>query len=109
MPLQYLFGWRIIKAKKENTANTQARGAYFQELLPAMKLVKYYAWEQFFERQIDEVRRCCVMPAVINISTVFLPSVKSSAGVTRHPLRLRLTDHMPVMHSVSCLTPHMSA
>ena len=27
-----------------------------QELLPAMKLVKYYAWERFFE---DEVRRWC--------------------------------------------------
>jgi ABC-type multidrug transport system fused ATPase/permease subunit len=56
MPLQYFFGWRIILHKKKNVANTQERGAYFQELLPAMKLVKYYAWEQFFLKQITEVR-----------------------------------------------------
>jgi hypothetical protein len=26
--------------------------ALLQELLPAMKLVKYYAWERFFEDQV---------------------------------------------------------
>uniref|UniRef100_A0A7S0R9V8 Uncharacterized protein n=1 Tax=Chlamydomonas leiostraca TaxID=1034604 RepID=A0A7S0R9V8_9CHLO len=57
MPLQYVFGYFIIKAKKENIANTQERGAYFQELLPAMKLVKYYAWEKFFMGQVSEIRK----------------------------------------------------
>ena len=58
MPMQYFFGWRIIVAKKANVANTQARGALFQELLPAMKLVKYYAWEQYFVKEVDEVSMC---------------------------------------------------
>jgi hypothetical protein len=34
----------IIKNKMKNSKNTQARGGIIQELLPAMKLVKYYAW-----------------------------------------------------------------
>jgi hypothetical protein len=44
LPCQYLFGWMIIKNKIKNAENTQARGGIIQELLPAMKLVKYYAW-----------------------------------------------------------------
>ncbi|KAJ9510651.1 hypothetical protein QJQ45_027539, partial [Haematococcus lacustris] len=57
MPCQYLFGWRIILHKKANAANTQERGSIFQELLPAMKLVKYYAWEQFFEKTVSTIRK----------------------------------------------------
>ncbi len=63
MPLQYFFGWRIILHKKNNAGNTQERGSLFQELLPAMKLVKYYAWEQFFEQSISEVRRAAGVAA----------------------------------------------
>ena len=55
MPMQYFLGYLIIKNKKENAVNTQERGAYFQELLPAMKLVKYYAWEQFFLKEVSVV------------------------------------------------------
>ncbi|GFH33156.1 uncharacterized protein HaLaN_32481, partial [Haematococcus lacustris] len=54
---RYLFGWRIILHKKANAANTQERGSIFQELLPAMKLVKYYAWEQFFEKTVSTIRK----------------------------------------------------
>jgi hypothetical protein len=53
--LQYFFGWRVIKNKMANAANTNERGGIVQELLPAMKLVKYYAWEQFFEAKIQAV------------------------------------------------------
>ena len=38
-----------------SSSTPQARGGIVQELLPAMKLVKYYAWEAFFERNIAEV------------------------------------------------------
>ncbi len=43
-----------------------------QEVLPAIKLVKYYAWEQYFEKQISEVGAgyrdvcCCAPPAVLH-------------------------------------------
>ncbi|KAJ9527211.1 hypothetical protein QJQ45_025467 [Haematococcus lacustris] len=57
MPCQYLFGWRIILHKKANAANTQERGSIFQELLPAMKLVKYYAWERYFEKTVSDIRK----------------------------------------------------
>ncbi|KAG1674667.1 hypothetical protein FOA52_007191 [Chlamydomonas sp. UWO 241] len=56
MSSQYYFGYRIILHKKDNSANIQARSAIFQELLPAMKLVKYYAWEQFFEKEVATIR-----------------------------------------------------
>ena len=29
-----------------------------QEVLPAMKLVKYYAWERFFEDKVAQIRSC---------------------------------------------------
>uniref|UniRef100_A0A383WNY2 Uncharacterized protein n=1 Tax=Tetradesmus obliquus TaxID=3088 RepID=A0A383WNY2_TETOB len=56
MPMQYLFGWMIIKNKIKNSKNTQERGGIIQEILPAMKLVKYYAWEAFFEKEISKIR-----------------------------------------------------
>jgi hypothetical protein len=62
MGSQYYFGYRIILHKKGNSPNIQARSAIFQELLPAMKLVKYYAWEQFFEKEVATVSDpawCC--------------------------------------------------
>jgi ATP-binding cassette, subfamily C (CFTR/MRP), member 1 len=78
LPAQYFFGWKIIQNKVENGKNTQARGGIIQELLPAMKLVKYYAWEQYFERQIAAIRkremRCQARSSVIktiNAAMVF--------------------------------------
>jgi hypothetical protein len=55
LPSQYLFGWMIIKNKLANAKYVNARGTIFQELLPAMKLVKYYAWERFFEKEVSDV------------------------------------------------------
>jgi len=55
VPAQYFFGWKIIKNKMANAPNVNERFSIVQELLPAMKLIKYYAWEQFFEKEISEV------------------------------------------------------
>jgi hypothetical protein len=35
-----------------NIHNTNERFSIVQEVLPAMKLVKYYAWERFFESTV---------------------------------------------------------
>eukprot|EP00883_Tetradesmus_obliquus_P000567 jgi/Sobl393_1/10597/SZX72300.1 len=56
LPAQYIFGWMIIQNKIKNSKNTQERGGIIQEILPAMKLVKYYAWERFFEQRISQIR-----------------------------------------------------
>lgn len=56
LPLQYYFGLLIVKNKKKNTANIQERFSIMQEVLPAMKLVKYYAWERFFEVSSSNAR-----------------------------------------------------
>jgi hypothetical protein len=55
---QYGLGYKIVKNKMANADNTNARGGIIQELLPAMKLIKYYAWERFFESKINEVNLC---------------------------------------------------
>jgi hypothetical protein len=55
LPAQYLFGWMIIKNKLANAKHVNERGTVFQELLPSMKLVKYYAWEQFFQKEVSDV------------------------------------------------------
>lgn len=56
VPAQYVFGFMIIKNKIKNNPNVVERYAVIQEILPAMKLVKYYAWERFFEKHITTVR-----------------------------------------------------
>jgi ATP-binding cassette, subfamily C (CFTR/MRP), member 1 len=56
VPLQYLFGYLTACYKYGNAANVGARVALAQEVLPAMKLVKYYCWERFF---VDEFNSVC--------------------------------------------------
>jgi hypothetical protein len=61
------FGFCIIKNKIENAQYTNERTSIIQELLPAMKLVKYYGWERWFEAEVGGViwgdlrlgRPCC--------------------------------------------------
>ncbi len=75
MPLQYLFGYFTIKLKNSNKMNTQERNSFFQELLPAMKLVKYYGWEQFFEEAISDVSVCSLQASTsMYLATSQLPS-----------------------------------
>ena len=56
LPCQYYFGYLIIKNQVANAKNTQERGGIIQEILPAMKLIKFYAWEKFFEQEISTIR-----------------------------------------------------
>jgi ATP-binding cassette subfamily C (CFTR/MRP) protein 1 len=55
VPAQYFFGWKIIQYKKRNSPNNRERAIIVKEILPAMKLVKFYAWESYFEKIIGEV------------------------------------------------------
>ncbi|KAG2500519.1 hypothetical protein HYH03_001296 [Edaphochlamys debaryana] len=78
LPLQYFFGYAIIKIKLKNAGFVAHRSCIMQEVLPAIKLVKYYAWEQFFEREINKVRAQELKLAywnavmkVINVACVF--------------------------------------
>jgi ABC-type multidrug transport system fused ATPase/permease subunit len=78
VPLQYYFGYQIIKNKVKNGPNVTERWAIIQEILPAMKLVKYYAWERFFEKHVSDVRTrerhymfWNAVVKTINISMVF--------------------------------------
>jgi ATP-binding cassette, subfamily C (CFTR/MRP), member 1 len=43
------------------------RGSILQEILPAMKLVKYYTWEKFFEDKISKIRKRESKLALANI------------------------------------------
>jgi ABC-type multidrug transport system fused ATPase/permease subunit len=56
LPCQYFFGYLIIRNQVANAKNTQERGGIIQEILPAMKLIKFYAWEKYFEREISTIR-----------------------------------------------------
>jgi ABC transporter transmembrane region len=55
VPLQYYFGYLIIVYKKKNSPHARDRNIIVKEILPAMKLVKFYAWESYFEKLIGEV------------------------------------------------------
>ncbi len=104
VPAQYYFGFRIIKNKVANTHNVNQRFSIVQEVLPAMKLLKYYAWERFFESEVREPprrgpsperwlpplpaaaglrRRCCTTPAAAPRSS--LGRLPGEAHRARHP------------------------
>lgn len=55
VPMQYVFGYLIIFYKKKNNPHSRDRNIIVKEILPAMKLVKFYAWESYFEKLIGEV------------------------------------------------------
>ncbi|KXZ54551.1 hypothetical protein GPECTOR_4g616 [Gonium pectorale] len=78
LPLQYIFGYKIIRIKLEAAQHVAQRSSVLQEVLPAIKLVKYYAWEQHFENEISKVRKEELRLAfwnavmkVINVACVF--------------------------------------
>ncbi|GLI68304.1 hypothetical protein VaNZ11_012665 [Volvox africanus] len=78
LPLQYFFGYKIIQIKLQNAKHVALRSSILQEVLPAIKLVKYYAWEQFFENEISKIRReelrlsfWNALMKVINVACVF--------------------------------------
>jgi hypothetical protein len=104
VPLQYYFGFRIIKNKVANSANTNARYAIIQELLPAMKLVKYYAWERFFEKEVRRrgagaavTVRCCVLLCCWLLCTADQAAAVCFYALLSRLLLLLLLPVMPVM------------
>lgn len=56
IPLQYFFGYLIGRSKYRHMSKAGERVALAQEILPAMKLVKYYCWEKFFVKQLRDIR-----------------------------------------------------
>lgn len=59
LPLQYFFGYKIIRIKMAWAQHAAKRSGILQETLPAIKLVKYYAWEKYFEDETSKVGRLC--------------------------------------------------
>lgn len=50
-------GFRIAQYKFEAAKSSDQRLSSLQEILMAIKLVKFYVWESSFEEQVSEV--CC--------------------------------------------------
>ncbi|CAG9854959.1 unnamed protein product [Phyllotreta striolata] len=57
IPLEVLIGKFINKLRTETCEKTDQRLQLTQEILTAIKIIKMYAWEEFFERKIDSARR----------------------------------------------------
>mmetsp|Transcript_12259 Transcript_12259/g.33459 ORF Transcript_12259/g.33459 Transcript_12259/m.33459 type:complete len:1462 (-) Transcript_12259:707-5092(-) len=56
IPLQYYLGFRIARYKFEAAKSADQRLSSVQEILMAIKLVKFYVWESSFEEQVSEIR-----------------------------------------------------
>jgi ATP-binding cassette, subfamily C (CFTR/MRP), member 1 len=56
LTFQYVIGRHVAEVRKKNIAVTDKRVGMMNEILNAIKLVKFYAWEQFFSDYIAEVR-----------------------------------------------------
>ena len=55
LPLQYFFGYKIAMYKMANVEVSDSRVVRMHEVLLAIKLVKFYAWERSFASQVEEV------------------------------------------------------
>lgn len=59
------------------------RASILQEILPAMKLVKYYAWEQFLEQKIAGIRKS---ETALNAANIFFKTINICLVFTTPPL-----------------------
>jgi ABC-type bacteriocin/lantibiotic exporter with double-glycine peptidase domain len=56
VPLQFYFAALITRFRNKNIAITDVRVSIMHEVLLAIKLVKFYAWEQSFADKVAETR-----------------------------------------------------
>lgn len=103
VPMQYVFGYLIIVYKKKNSPHARDRNIIVKEILPAMKLVKFYAWESYFEKLIGEVRARemknyvkVAIVKIVNVAMVFgtPPLVASAVFISYQYGQGRITARM---------------
>ncbi|ORX80639.1 P-loop containing nucleoside triphosphate hydrolase protein [Anaeromyces robustus] len=56
IPLQIYFAIRTSSLAYESTKNIKDRVRLMSEILTVIKLIKFYAWERFFEDNVNKVR-----------------------------------------------------
>jgi len=99
LPLQYYLGYRIARYKSAAVEISDARVLRMHEVLLAVKLVKFYAWERPFARQVEAVRaqelrllRNCNAVKTANLCLVFFVPpmialvIYATYGYTRGPI-----------------------
>ncbi|KAJ9087822.1 hypothetical protein DSO57_1029227 [Entomophthora muscae] len=57
LPLQFYLGRKTSELQVQNTKVTTMRVHLMSEVLTAIKLIKFYAWEQPFADKVHEIRR----------------------------------------------------
>eukprot|EP00475_Leptophrys_vorax_P005792 TRINITY_DN1350_c0_g1_i8.p1 TRINITY_DN1350_c0_g1~~TRINITY_DN1350_c0_g1_i8.p1 ORF type:complete len:1338 (-),score=362.35 TRINITY_DN1350_c0_g1_i8:70-4083(-) len=57
VPLQYIFGFMIDHIREKNTLSNTERLLIIHEILYAIKLVKFYTWEDSFSKKIEALRK----------------------------------------------------
>jgi ATP-binding cassette subfamily C (CFTR/MRP) protein 1 len=55
--VQCIFGFLVAHLRAKNINTTDARVSLMTEILMAIKLVKLYAWEDFFAKHVKKIRR----------------------------------------------------
>ncbi|KAI3658482.1 hypothetical protein MP638_001908 [Amoeboaphelidium occidentale] len=78
LPLQMYLASKTSNANREQTATTTERVHIMSEILTAIKLIKFYAWEKPFRAKIDKIREKeidCIYTAMmiktLNFAIVF--------------------------------------
>eukprot|EP01136_Pigoraptor_vietnamica_P038219 Opistho-1_new@107239 len=57
VPLQYFLALLVMRARRKNIKITDVRVQIMHEILNAIKLVKFYAWERSFAQQVKALRK----------------------------------------------------
>lgn len=80
-----LNGWAVAgmqKARAEMIVKTDTRTRLLNEVLQAIKVVKFYAWERSFQKRIDDarenVRPCRLFSLPASLLAAFLTRISSS-------------------------------
>ena len=85
LPLQIFLGVKWSRIGYDNTQTTSKRVHIMSEILTAIKLIKFYAWEAPFEERVNEVRRremslqlSGIIIKAVNFAMVFATPVVSA-------------------------------
>jgi ATP-binding cassette subfamily C (CFTR/MRP) protein 4 len=57
VPLQYILGMAITQIREKNVMSNTERLLIIHEILYAIKLVKFYTWEDSFSKKIENIRQ----------------------------------------------------
>ncbi|KAJ3273228.1 hypothetical protein HDV01_004730, partial [Terramyces sp. JEL0728] len=81
-PLSTYIGKSIVKYQEQSLKNTDARVAIMNEVLQGIRIIKYFAWEQYFTKKVEAARHKELMSNIaLWASNIAIHSIGTGSGI----------------------------